>query len=318
MSNYCRLPVLALLALVGCTRGNGPAQAVGTLEWDRVELTAEASEPIVAIAVREAQPVAADQVVLRLDDRRLRAEVDAARATRDQAAARLAELQRGPRAERIRASRARLAGAEDTFTAAEREFTRQQALRQRKLISPDDLDRARQTRDSAKAARDAARADLDEALAGTTAEELDQARAAVQAAEATLHAQQVSLERMTVRAPQAGRVDALPFDLGERPKAGAVVAVLLGGSAPYARVYVQESERATITPGHAAQVYVDGIKEPFAAHVRSISSDPAFTPYFSLTERDRSRLSYFAKVELSGKGIGQLPAGVPVRVEFNP
>ncbi len=76
-----------------------------------------------------------------------------------------------------------------------------------------------------------------------------------------MRARQITLERLTLRAPLAARVDALPFDLGERPKPGAVIAVLLGGAAPYAHVYVPEQERARLAPGHAAKVYVDGIAD---------------------------------------------------------
>jgi len=118
-----------------------------------------------------------------------------------------------------------------------------------------------------------------------------------------------------VRAPRAGRVDALPFELGERPSAGAVVAVLLVGETPYARVYVPEPVRAQITPGSPAQVFVDGVEQPFAAKVRRVSSDAVFTPYFALTERDRTRLSYLAEVVLEGEAHG-LAAGVPVEVVF--
>ena len=83
----------------------------------------------------------------------------------------------------------------------------------------------------ALAARDAARAILAEREAGTTREELDQARAARDAASASARALAVSLERLTVRAPVAGVVDELPLKTGEQPPAGDVVAVLLAGNA---------------------------------------------------------------------------------------
>ncbi len=38
----------------------------------------------------------------------------------------------------------------------------------------------------------------------------------------------------------AGVLDTLPFEVGERPGPGDVVAVLLTGEQPYARVYVPE------------------------------------------------------------------------------
>lgn len=310
--------LLYLGVLAGAACGHGPEvlSALGTLEWDRIELSPEVSEAITGIAVREGQSVNAGQVILTLDTQRARAQLAAAQAVRDQAAAQLAEQRRGPRSERINAARAQARGAEHAWQVAQLEYLRQRQLAVRKLIAPQDLDKARGNRDSAQAARVAARAALDEALAGATREQLDQARDALAAAEAQLRVQQLTLDRLTIRAPQTGRIDALPFHIGERPKAGAVVAVLLAGTAPYARVYVPETARARLRPGHAAKVYVDGIVKPFAARLRSIDSDPAFTPYFALNERDRSRLSYFAKVALTGQHSAQLPAGVPVRVEF--
>jgi HlyD family secretion protein len=48
--------------------------------------------------------------------------------------------------------------------------------------------------------------------------------------------------------------------------------------------------------------------------VRRISSEPAFTPYFSLTEHDRSRLSYLTELELEDTAAQKLPAGIPLQV----
>ena len=49
--------------------------------------------------------------------------------------------------------------------------------------------------------------------------------------------------------------------------------------------------------------------------VRWVSSEAAFTPYFALTEHDRGRLTYFAKIDLLNLD-GRMPDGVPVEVEF--
>jgi HlyD family secretion protein len=50
--------------------------------------------------------------------------------------------------------------------------------------------------------------------------------------------------------------------------------------------------------------------------VRTVSQEPTYTPYFALTERDRSRLSYVAEITLTGPEASGLPAGVPARVTF--
>jgi len=309
------LVVLVAAALGACTL-NDPLQVVGLLEWDRIELKAEAAEPIVEVLVHEGDRVSAGQAILRQDPKRLKALRDEARAARDQAAARLAELRRGPRAERIEAQRAELAGAESLADTTQKNLARVQSLLPKQLATPETRDDARAKHDQAVASRDAARAVLAEMLAGTTPEELAQAAAALAQAEARLSNTQVTLNRLTVHAPRAGRLDNLPFKLGDRPEPGAVVAVLLAGDAPYARVYVPEPLKAQVVQGRRARVWVDGIDQPFEGHVRMTSADPAFTPYYSLTERDRSRLSYPTEITLEGEAAAELPAGVPLRAEF--
>jgi len=50
--------------------------------------------------------------------------------------------------------------------------------------------------------------------------------------------------------------------------------------------------------------------------VRSVSSEASFTPYAALTEQDRGRLVFVAEIDLEGEAAAELPAGVPVQVEF--
>ncbi len=302
-------------ALLAACSGPTSPHWVGTLEWERVELVADAAEPIAAINVKEGDRVTAGQVILQLDGARVQAQLDAARANRNQAAARLKELVRGPRAERILEASARMTGAEHVLDVRKQELERAQQLLAQKLTSPEDVDRARAAYETAQADRNAARAVLDELQAGNTKEEIEQARQAVVAAESSARVLEVTLDRLTVRAPHDARVDAVPLRVGERPTIGAVVAVVLEGARPYARVYVPEQDRAQVKPGDAAQVRIDGVAEPAHGVVRTVSADPAFTPYFALTEHDRGRLSYLAKIDLVD-GPQDLPGGIPVEVNL--
>src|SRR5262249_41273814 len=112
-------------------------------------------------------------------------------------------------------------------------------------------------------------------------------------------------------------IDALPYKLGERPPRGVPVVVLLADSAAFARVYVPERERIRIRPGSTARIFVDGLAEPLGGKVRYVASDAAFTPYFALTQRDRSRLVFLSEIEVTGEQARNLPAGVPVEVELD-
>lgn len=311
LSRICLLALLGPLALGACSRA-GEGQLVGTLERDRIEIKVESSEPIVSREVRDGQEVAAGDLLLRQDPARSQARLDQAAAQHAQIAARLAELQRGPRQEAIRETRARLAAAQAETVYARAEFDRARAVFDRGLSSEGALDQAETRWKSAVAGEHAIHESLQAQLEGTTAEELDQAEAALAAAEAQLAQARLDLERTLLRAPVDGIVDKLLFQVGERPPAGTTVAVLLDRSRVFARFYVPEALRARIVPGRELSVVIDGVADEFVGTVRWVSADASFTPYFALTEHDRSRLSYLAELDLPE--AADLPSGVPLVV----
>ena len=306
---------LLALGLLSCDQDKLPG-TVGTLERDRIELIAETREPIVAIHVSEGDQVAVGDLLVELDDRRLAAQLAEREAVRDRAAASLAELVRGPRNEEIREATARLDEAAATIALATPELERARALVAAEVEAQRQLDEAKAVYEGAVARRDAARATLDRLVAGATAEELDQARALVAESEAKITAIRLDIARTRIVASRAGQIDALPYEVGEQPPSGGVVVVLLVGELPYARVYVPAHLRPRVRPGLEATVRVDGVDTPLAARVRTVSGEASFTPFFALTERDRSRLSYLAEVDLTDEAAGELPNGLPVEVEF--
>ncbi len=314
---FALLPwLVAAVTLAGCESSDSPLPAVGTLERNRIELIAEANEPIVEIAVAEGDPLEKGQLVLRLDGANHEAKLAGAKASLERANQRLAELVRGPRQERIVEAQARVEGARENLAAQRREYTRVEMLVADRLLSPSELDRAFARRELAEADYEEAEARLEELLEGTTPEELGQAQAAVDEAGSAVDVLQISLDRLQVRAPRAGTVEVLPYELGERPAGGAVIGLMLADSAPYARIYVPAPVRARVVPGLEAIIRVDGVDTDFAGTVRFVSADAAFTPYFALTQRDRSRLSYLAEVTVTDPAAADLPTGLPVEVDF--
>lgn len=307
------LSCLLLAGLAGCEPTG--EQLLGTLEWDRVSLPAEASEKVLSWKVAEGDRVETGQPLLELDPRRQDARIAQARGEVDQAAARLAELSNGARGETIDAARADLARNRAELTDAERSFSRIAELYQRKQVAIAELDRARAARDQASAATRSAEAQLRELTNGTRPEQLEQAAAALDAARGNLNLLEVGREHLSLRAPRAGLVDAMPFRVGDQPPAGAELVSLLVGERPYARVFIPASIRAQVSVGDAMQVFVEGIEPPFPAKVRSIRSEAAFTPYYALTGDDASRLMYRAELVLEGEAARKLPAGLPLHAE---
>ena len=309
------IPLFALITLAGCSAGDNPNLLVGELASDRHELTAETNEPIVSIAVAEGQAVAAGELLIEQDNTRARARLAEAEAALAQQQARLDELVRGPRSEQVAAARANVEGATQELEFRQSELTRIKEVHARGLASPDLLDRARAALDAARANLKLRLAQLEERLAGTTIEELAQAEQAVKQAEARRDLAVVDLERHVTRAPVDGIADSRLFEQGEKPTPGQPLIILLGGSQPYARIFVPEALRVRIAPGTAALIYVDGLETALRGKVRWVASEASFTPYFALTERDRGRLSFVAKVDIT-EDRERLPDGVPVNVEL--
>ena len=313
MTDRRRAALAALALLLAACAGPAPPAALGTLEWDRVELVAEASEPVLEIAVREGDVVAAGDLLLRLDGRRARAELAQAEAELARLDALLAEQRNGARPEAIDAARARLARARALAENARQELERARGLRERRLASPADFDRAQSAATAAVSEQRAASAALDQLLAGTRIEQLAQTEAARAAAAARRESLALTLERLTVRAPVAGRVDALPAEVGDQPARGATLAVLLAGAAPHARVFIPQPMRAAVAPGAAFTVRVEGVEGAFRGRLRHVAAEASFTPYYALAGDDASRLAWVAEIDLEGDAARGLPAGLPLQ-----
>ena len=308
--------LVSLLFVAACEDADQANRVVGQLASDRIELTAEFAEPIVEIAVAEGVEVKAGDLLVRQDPTRAAARLAEAEAALAQAKARLDELVRGPRSEQIAAARANVDAATEELAFRTAENERVVRIHAQGLASPEMRDRAKNNFESAQANLSLRRAQLDELLTGTTVEELAQAEAAVKQAVARRDASEVDLKRHTLLAPVDGITDSRLFETGERPSPGQPVMVILAGTQTYARVFVPETLRARVASGTKATIYVDGLTESLEGRVRWVSTESAFTPYFALTEHDRGRLSYVAKVDIVSERE-RLADGIPVEVELH-
>jgi HlyD family secretion protein len=289
--------------------------AVGQLESDRIELVAEFSEPIVAIAGLEGDQLSPGDLIISQDSSRVAIRITEAQANIARIEALLAEQVSGPRQQQIDAAIASLNEANIEEQFADREVERMAGLRERNLTSIESIDQAEKAKQSAGARIEFAEARLSELQAGTRVEQIEQTQHSMQQAQAQLASLELDRQRLSITAPVSAIIDSLPFEVGERPKKGDVVAVLLSGAQPYARIYIPEQLRVGMVPGTTIQISVDGLPQILTGRIRRIASEASFTPYFALTERDRDRLSYLAEVALP-ELPNRLPDGVPVQAVF--
>jgi HlyD family secretion protein len=304
------------MTLEACTPGSDPELAFGTVERNSIELAFSTVEVITAIRVKEGERVSAGQVLIEQDSRSAFAQRAALQALVSQAEFKLAELQRGPRYELIDEARAMVERSRKKRHEAELELTRSSSLRQQQLLSEAELDRAKASYGVAKATLDADLARLASLEHGNTPESIEQARFALLEKKANLEKQGIAIEKLMLRAPVNGTIDQIIYEAGEQTPAGASAIVMLSEQPAYVRTYIPEPYRQQVTQGTRLIVHVDGIDKPLTGTVRTISSVAAFTPYYALSERDRSRLSYLAKIDIHDPLSASLTAGVPAQVEL--
>ena len=304
--------ILISLVITACSDSN-EGVALGTLERERVIHPATTNEILIDLPVSAGQLVEKGQVIAKFDAELQQAIVAKAQAQLAQATAFLEKTLNGARPEEVAAASAKVAAANAAYTQSEANFRRAKTLVKDKLASQETLDSATAARDETFANLESAKQNLNELTNGSRVEDINSAKAQVQAAEAELKVQQKYLSDLTIKAMRAGRVDNLPWHVGERVTKGSPVVIIQANSAPYARVYIPEPYRAKLNQGMTLTVRVDGIDKDIQGELTWIASEPAFTPFYALNQEERARLMYLAEVTLPASE-NNLPTGVPAQV----
>ena len=304
--------ILISLVITACSDSN-EGVALGTLERERVIHPATTNEILIDLPVSAGQLVEKGQVIAKFDAELQQAIVAKAQAQLAQATAFLEKTLNGARPEEVAGASAKVAAANAAYTQSEANFRRAKTLVKDKLASQETLDSATAARDETFANLESAKQNLNELTNGSRVEDINSAKAQVQAAEAELKIQQKYLSDLTIKAMRAGRVDNLPWHVGERVTKGSPVVIIQANSAPYARVYIPEPYRAKLNQGMTLTVRVDGIDKDLQGELTWIASEPAFTPFYALNQEERARLMYLAEVTLP-VSENNLPTGVPAQV----
>ena len=296
----CR--VLISIALLSALSGCQPKAehiAMGTLERDRILLSASADESIRHIWVHEGDQVHSGDALMQLDDRKARALLEQRQAELAKAQSTLDKLLSGTRAEQIAAARAALNVAQAESHNATLAYQRNRELFRKQAIGKADLDAAKSQLDAKIASVSVQQAKLDELQNGTRLQDIQAAQADVANALAAVTWQQQVLADLTIKASHDGIIDSLPWHEGERVSTGTQLVSLLSSERLYARVYLPAQALNQVHQGSQVDVYVDGIASPFSGQIINIRATPAFTPFYALNEQDRDRLMYLTDVQLN-------------------
>jgi HlyD family secretion protein len=312
--------VAAMAALYyGSTRSrdeSGIIRVSGNIEVTTVELSFKLPGRVKERLVDEGETVKPSQIVARLDSEDLVQEVAGRRAEVNVARAALAELENGYRKEDIAQARAAM---ERVLADADRlrvDFARQQALYKKEVISKREFDSSRAAYEGSQASVREARERLALLLRGPRLETIDQARARLHDAEATLVLAEMRLGYATLASSVNGLVLSKNIEPGEQVAAGTPVVTVGALDSVWVRAYINETDLGRVKVGQKATVTTDtwpGRKYP--GYVSFISSEAEFTPKNVQTEKERVKLVYRIKVVIPNPNR-ELKPGMPADAEI--
>jgi HlyD family secretion protein len=322
------LAVVALLAvaLLGYWifgRDQDTTQIVlqGNVDLRQIELPFNDSERIAEVLVEEGSTVKAGAVLARLDTGRLLPRVAQAEARVAAQREALRKLRNGARPEEIAQARAALAAAQAEAANATSQLQRMRSISDEskgRAISPQDLEAATATARMSEAQAESTRKALELTLAGPRQEDIDQAKAQLDAAEADLALLKRQLADADLIAPTDGVIRNRLMEPGELATPQRPVFALALTTPKWVRAYLSEAELSRIALGAPARVTMDSAPDaPLQGKVGFISSTAEFTPKTVQTEELRTSLVYEIRVFVDDPE-DRLRLGMPATVTIAP
>jgi membrane fusion protein YbhG len=288
-----------------------PVSVTGTVEATQVDVSVKITGRIVVRLVKEGDRVTRGQVLVRLDDAELAADVRRQDAALRSAQATLRDLEKGARPQEIEDARAAVSSTEATRSMTERELSRNEQLFRQNLIAAQDVDRARQAFEVARAQERSARERLGLLLAGSRPDQVDAARWQVTQAESALTQAQSRLREARVVSPIDGVVLRKNLEAGETANPGVPILTLVNPKDVWLRAYVPETEVGRLKVGDTATLRVDAFPDRvFSGRLIEIGSEAEFTPRNVQTKKERVNQVFRIKIQIDNPE-GILKPGLP-------
>ena len=333
MSKILKITVIMTLVLAGIaaagstwwlTSGSEPARDLmlyGNVDLRQVALAFNNSERIAAVLVQEGDHVERGQVLARLDGSRLEPQVAQAEARVAARRHAVERLHNGSRPEEIAQARANVASAKADATNARGQYERLGTLAHNSAgrgVSQQDLDNAKAALDVAEAKLAVNQKVLDLAIVGARKEDIGQAEAELRADEAQLAFLRQALADVQLVAPVDAVVRTRLMEPGEMASPQRPVFSLAITDPKWVRAYVAEPDLGKLHTGMTASVVVDSFPDRrFEGWVGFISPVAEFTPKTVQTEELRTSLVYEVRVFVKDPS-DQLHLGSPTTVHLSP
>lgn len=317
------LAVAVLVALIGggtwwyqSLQNNG-LTLYGNVDIRTVNMSFRVGGRLQSLSVDEGDAIKRGQTLGQLDKAPYENALMQAKANVATAQAQYDLMMAGYRAEEIAQASAAVKQAQAAYDYAQSFLQRQQGLWNSRTVSANDLANARSSRDQAFATLKSAQDKLSQYRAGNRPQEIAQAKANLEQAQAQLAQSTLDLHDTVLTAPSDGTLLTRAVEPGSMLSAGSTVMTLSLTHPVWVRAYVDEKNLNQAQPGREILLYTDGRPDkPYHGKIGFVSPTAEFTPKTVETPDLRTDLVYRLRIIVTDAD-DSLRQGMPVTLSFS-
>jgi len=293
--------VMAVLSVVDC-RNNGKQSEIsasGTIEAVEVSVASKTSGQVVKMAVDEGARIEVGDLLAVIDSASLEIQLRQAEAGVKLTAAQLQLLLKGARIEDIRQAEEALRQAEASLKLAEVEQSRITDLFAKQSATAQQKDNAETRFTVARAQYEGASQALQKWRQLARPEEIKQAYARLEQAEASRDLLKKTIADSTITSPTSGIVTHRATEQGEFVVPGTILLTIADLAEVRLEIFVPETDLGKVRLGQPAEVMIDSHPDRvFEGRVIFISPEAEFTPKNIQTKEERVKLVYRIKIKV--------------------
>ena len=250
-----------------------PLLVQGEADATRIDIAARVEGRVAQRPVSRGDNVTAAEVLVAIDNPELVMKLREAEAAKVVAAADLARIEVGTRAEVVAERKAAVAAAQASMMLAQQTYDRVKKITEGGYESVANLDQATASLDVATRTLEQAKLAYDEAVAGYTREERGVAQASVAKADAAISTLRAQVDEMTVKAPTGGQVYQISAELGEYVSPGVPLLSLVDLSDVWLRFDLREDLVKGLKVGARFTVRIPALGDaPLIVEVHTIAT----------------------------------------------
>ncbi|RJP63283.1 MAG: HlyD family efflux transporter periplasmic adaptor subunit [Ignavibacteriales bacterium] len=300
--------------LIGC-EDNGDKEKIelsGTVETTNITLSSQLAGTVERIYQVEGNRVRVGDTLIIIDPETYILQLNQAEAQRDLAKSKYDLLNKGARSEDKSQAAEALNQAEASYQSAKTDFERIENLFENQSVTKKHYEDAKTRLTISEAQLNSAKQNLRKIENLARPEELDQAKAAFNAAVANVKLLQKRVNDCYVLSPINGQIVRNFVEMGETVNPQSSLVRVSNQSEVEVFVYIQETDLGKVKLGQKVEIFSDSYEgKAYEGKVTYISPEAEFTPKNIQTKEERTKLVFAVKIKVPNPNY-ELKSGMPV------